>query len=196
VNIYLIRHAQTTHNAKGKVFSGVSDVSLSADGVKATELLALNPLWKTIEHIYVTPLIRTHETADILFDKNIERTVVPELAEVNFGDYEGKIITPQNMNEPAFYNWRHNPEACVFPNGESLMEHVENAYRAIINIAQTESFDNVAIVSHATTIRLVLAKLITGNINCFRRIPCDNTCVSLLEADDNKIKIQFINTPM
>ena len=195
MNIYLIRHAQTTHNAKGKVFSGVSDVSLSNEGVEATKTLAQNQLWNKIECVYVTPLSRTQQTADILFDKSIKRVVVPELAEMNFGDYEGIMMTPENENEPAFYNWQHNPEKCVFPNGENLAEHAEKAYQAILDIAENSPYENIAIISHATTIRLILSKIITGNITCFRYIPCDNGCVTML--NNNKgIKIKYINATL
>lgn len=196
MNIYIIRHAQTTMNAKGKVFSGATDVSLSNSGIEATRSLSQNPLWRKMEHIYITPLIRTHETADILFDKTIERTIVPELAEMNFGDYEGKIMTPENADDPVFYNWVNNPEQLTFPNGENLMRHAEKAYQAVIKIAENDMFENVAIVSHATTIRLVMAKLMTGNIKCFRKIPCDNGCVSWLTSEENSIRIRYINAPL
>lgn len=196
MNIYIIRHAQTTANEKGKVFSGATDVSLSKKGIEDTKLLSQNSLWEQIEHVYITPLIRTHQTADILFDKTIKRTIVPELAEMNFGDYEGKIMTPENADDPVFYNWVNNPEQLTFPNGENLLEHAESSLRALSDIAQNKEFENIAIVSHATTIRLLLSKLMTGNIKCFRKIPCDNGCVSLLSVDENAIKIKYINAPL
>ncbi len=195
MNIYIIRHAQTTMNAKGKVFSGHTDVSLSEKGVESAFKMSHIPIIKEIEHVYITPLKRTKETAEIVFGTSMGKTVIPELAEMDFGDYEGRIMTSENENDPVFYNWVHHPELVEFPNGENLLNHAQKAYQAFVRIAESQKYNNIAIVSHATTIRLVLSILLTGGIECFRNIPCDNGCFSLVVKDNAKLKISYINAP-
>ena len=51
-----------------------------------------------------------------------------------------------------------------------------------------QQYDRIAVVSHKTTIRLLLSQLLTGDIQCFRKIPCDNSCVTLIEAEQNSKK--------
>ena len=196
MNMYLIRHAQTTMNAVGKVFSGSTDVPLSEKGCATAREMSANSLWKKIEHVFVTPLIRTHQTADILFGDCLDRTVVPELAEVDFGDYEGKIRDSSNANDPIFYKWVHDPENLTFPNGENLLSHVNATLTALTKISSGNKWRDVAIVSHATTIRLVLAVLLTGTIKCFRNVPCDNCCVTLIESDCGALRVKYINAPL
>ena len=196
MNMYLIRHAQTTMNAVGKVFSGSTDVPLSEKGRATVRAMSANHLWERIERVFVTPLTRTHQTADILFGDRIERTVVPELAEVDFGDYEGKIRDSSNADDPVFYKWVHDPENLTFPNGENLLAHVNATLKALTNIAKENIWRDVAIVSHATTIRLALAVLLAGTIKCFRNIPCDNCCVTLIESDCGALRVKYINAPL
>lgn len=195
MNIYLIRHAQTTMNAMGKVFSGSTDVSLSPSGIEYTTAIAGNPLLQTIEKVYITPLIRTKQTADILFPSQIPQIIIPEFAEVDFGDYEGKIRTATNQNDPVFYKWVNNPESLTFPNGENLLIHTKNAYDALKEILKNDTSKNIAIISHATTIRLLLSYILTGKISYFRNIPCDNCTFTMLNADNSNISVKYINAP-
>ena len=196
MNIYVIRHAQTTMNAKGKVFSGRTDVSLSENGIIATKEIAKNLLWKNIECVFITPLKRTKQTADIIFPQSINRVTVRDLAEMDFGDYEGSIMTEDNKDDPVFYDWVNNPEKVKFPNGEELLEHANRAFKALIGISELKQYENVAIVSHATTIRLIISQILTGRITYFRSIPCDNGCVSLIQIKDGAVKLKYINAPL
>ncbi len=196
MNMYLIRHAQTTMNAQGKVFSGSTDVALSDKGIETARQMSMNRLWGKIAHVFITPLIRTRQTADILFGDGLGRTVVPELAEVDFGEYEGRIRDSTNANDPVFYKWVHDPENLTFPQGENLLAHAKASLKALTKIANENTYDDVAIVSHATTIRLLLATLLTGTIKCFRNVPCDNCCVSLIVAGHGALRVQYINAPL
>lgn len=196
MNLYLIRHAQTTMNSLGKVFSGSTDVPLSEDGIKQTCTTANNPLWSTIDKVYITSLIRTKQTADILFPTHVPQIIIPEFSEVDFGDYEGQLMTPENQNDPIFYKWVNDPENLTFPNGENLLIHNQKAYLALKEIIDKSTEQNIAIISHATTIRLLLSYIITGNIKFFRNIPCDNGSVSMLKVDDTKINVKYINAPL
>lgn len=189
--IYLVRHAQTTMNAKGKVFSGSSDVSLSEAGIESTKKMAENPLWKEMEEIYVTNLKRTHETADILFGKEVKRVEEPRFAEVDFGTYEGSIRTKENENDPVFYKWANDPEHLTFPGGDNMLSHAQDAYRALMEIIKESKAQRIAIVSHATTLRMLVSLIQTGNIKGFRSVPCENGSVIILHVEENgKLEIE------
>ena len=153
-------------------------------------------MWDEIEHIYISPLIRTRQTADILFGTNNTYTVVNEFAEMDFGDYEGKSMPIDYVSDPIFFKWVNDPENLSFPNGGNLKVHAMNAYKALKNIAENKEYTNVAIVSHATTIRLILSIILTDSILNFRKIPCDNIGVSLITVDQGCAKVKYINAPI
>ena len=115
---------------------------------------------------------------------------------MDFGDYEGRIITKENESDPVFFKWLNSPREVTFPNGDNLLVHANKAFKQLKIIAREKKYNNVLIISHATTIRLIMSLLITESVDCFRNIPCNNGCISLLTTEDEKIKVEFINLPL
>lgn len=192
MNIYLMRHAKTPLNEKGKVFCGRTDVSISETGIQDTTLIKNNELWKSVNHVYLTPLRRTKETAEILFGKNFHYTIIKEFAEMDFGDYEGEMLTQDSEKDSVLFNWTHPDASLTFPNGDNLGKHAREAFETLKELAK-EDYKNILIVSHATTIRLILSLILTGDVRCFRKIPCDNGHITQLVADDQEIRVKSIN---
>lgn len=192
--IYLIRHGQTTMNAMGKVFSGSSNVSLSEKGISDTKKVSGHPILRTVEELYVTPLVRTHQTADLLFGKEFPRKIVAPLAEMDFGDYEGVFITPESEeNDPIIRQWIFDPEHLTFPGGENMVEHTDAAYAALLQLAENSQKRVIAVVAHSTTIRLLLTRVLDCPLITFRKIPCDNSCITRLDYEDGQFRIHFLN---
>lgn len=190
--IYLIRHAQTVHNKKGKVFSGVSDVALSEKGKKEAEKFAKLDFLSNVEKIYITPLRRTRQTADIIFGKEREKTVIKALEEMNFGDYEGRVLDEDSKSDDVFIKWMNDPENLVFPGGDSFKEHAEEAFEAFKAIAQGNE-GKIAIVSHRTTIRLILTQLLGRELSSFREIPCDNCSAARIVYENGCFTVEEMN---
>lgn len=63
MRIYLIRHGKTEGNALNR-YIGSTDSPLCAEGIEKTRLAGGSPELKSV---IVTPLIRTQQTARILF---------------------------------------------------------------------------------------------------------------------------------
>ena len=61
MKIYLLRHGETAYNVDHR-YQGVTDIPLSPAGLAALKQADFSP--KTV---YVTPLKRTKQTAEILF---------------------------------------------------------------------------------------------------------------------------------
>ena len=192
MNIYLIRHAQTEHNKKGRVFSGKSDISISEEGERQAEKCRNFPFISKTEAVYISPLKRTKETADIIFPKNIPRYVIPEFAEMDFGEYEGKVLE-ENTKDEIFLKWLHNPEGLVFPGGDSLREHAEEAVSALKKIVRESDAENIAIVSHRTTIRLIVTLLMKKELSSFREQDCDNCAMIKIRYENNGFFVDEMN---
>lgn len=193
MKIYLIRHAQTVHNKKGKVFSGVSDVLLSEEGKAEAAKWKSSGFLNSAEKIYITPLKRTKQTADIIFGEDKEKIIVPSLEEMNFGDYEGKILDEESESDEVFRLWMDDPEKLVFPGGDSFIEHAEEAFSAFREIAENNTAHTIAIVSHRTTIRLILTLLLNKPLNTFREIPCDNCSVAVINYESGVFTVEKLN---
>ncbi len=193
MTVYLIRHAQTVHNKKGKVFSGRSDVSLSEEGKKQAEKCKNFPFIKDIGEVYITPLTRTAQTADIIFPKSIPRYTVPELSEMDFGDYEGRVLDESDENDEVFYKWINCPETLTFPGGNNFSLHALSAYNAFRKTALSSKENAVAIISHATTIRLIITQLLGQKLSSFRSIPCENCSAAKITIENGIFTVDEIN---
>lgn len=191
--IYLIRHAQTVHNKKGKVFSGVSNVLLSDEGRKEAEKCRRLEFLKNTEKIYISPLERTRQTADIIFGEEAKKEIIPAFEEMNFGEYEGKILDEESESDEVFRLWMSDPEKLTFPGGDNFKEHAAEAFSAFKKIAESQNDGVISIVSHRTTIRLILTLLLSKPLNTFREIPCDNCSVAEIIFENNEFRVTGLN---
>ena len=81
--IYLLRHGLTEYNAE-KRYQGQRDIPLSAAGRAMRCRADIAP--KTV---YITPLCRTRQTAEVLFP-GAKLVEIDGLKEMCFGSFEGR----------------------------------------------------------------------------------------------------------
>lgn len=112
LKLWLIRHGKTEGNKKSR-YIGVTDEPLCAEGREFLKDLD----YPRPEAVYVSPLKRCTQTAQILFpDMNLH--IIEELAECNFGEFENKNY--QELSGNAHYHaWVDSDGTLPFPGGES-----------------------------------------------------------------------------
>ena len=81
MTVWLLRHGMTADNALGR-YQGRRDTPLSPEGVRALRPADFSPAT-----VYVSPLRRAVQTAQILFPAAALVTV-GDLAEMDFGDFD------------------------------------------------------------------------------------------------------------
>ena len=86
IELLFIRHGATAGNLRRR-YIGRTDEPLCGEGIAQVETLRKQGL--LIDELFVSPLLRTRQTADILFPK-MPYTVVDGFAEMDFGCFEGK----------------------------------------------------------------------------------------------------------
>jgi broad specificity phosphatase PhoE len=87
---YFLRHGQTETNRLGLI-AGMSDVELNETGWRQALAAAERLKQRRIGAIYSSPLARARDTAECVSAAlGLPVTVIPELAERNWGDLEGK----------------------------------------------------------------------------------------------------------
>lgn len=115
--LYLIRHGITEGNLDGR-YIGQTDLALCPQGEKQIQQLVKAGVYPCVEKVYTSPLKRCVETAQIIYP-DIQLSKVDEIAEMDFGQFEGKT-QKELENLPEYTAWlKGGPEACP-PEGEKF----------------------------------------------------------------------------
>ena len=115
MELLLIRHSITPGNLK-KQYIGSTDQPLAPEGeALARERAALMP---PAEALWISPMLRCRQTAAILFP-NLIPTLVPDLRECDFGDFEGKTWA-EIKDRPEYQAWMGGDQGAALPNGEPV----------------------------------------------------------------------------
>lgn len=153
MDIMLIRHGKTAGNAQ-KRYVGRTDEPLSAEGKKE---LVRAPHFADVQAVYVSPMRRCMETADMLFP-DIEKIVENDFRECDFGLFEYKNY--MELNEDACYQkWIDSGGTLPFPGGESrsaFQKRCAGAFCAAVLDAQKKGLEQIACVVHGGTIMSIL----------------------------------------
>ncbi|MBN7774368.1 histidine phosphatase family protein [Clostridium aminobutyricum] len=134
--IHLIRHGTTEGNIK-RLYYGNSDIPLLEEGRQLISSLLESGIYPVAEDadFYTSGLKRTEETFHIIFGET-EHTVIEELQEMHFGDFE--MHSYEELKENKFYlEWIEDKSGeNIPPNGESRVmfaERVVKGFQKVID---------------------------------------------------------------
>ena len=158
VNLYLIRHGR-----QNSTLCNV-DVELSYEGRIQAQLLRERLMNYEIDALYSSDMIRAIETADIINEAfGFEHNIRSEIREISFGLMEGKSDEFNNEHFCAFKAEQQKfLEDIPYPGGENGTSVYERAMPVIQEIVQSGK-QNIVVVSHGGTIRVLLAALFGRN---------------------------------
>jgi broad specificity phosphatase PhoE len=138
-----LRHGETEVNRLG-LTAGATDVPLNPSGWEQAETAAQQLKGRGIDAIYSSPLKRAHDTAARVADAlGLPIAIVPELAERNWGELEGK---PRELRV----------RDATPPGGEGPEEF---ARRTLAGLARIPRSGLPLIVAHSGTFRVLCARL-------------------------------------
>ena len=158
--LHFVRHGQTEANRRGEYFGRKTNPELSVDGIR--ELIALREDYEypAVELVYSSPLQRCLQTADIVYpDRRI--MLVDELAEMDFGEYEGKTFD-ELKDRPDFRAWLANSNKTSPPGGETgqdFLIRIEAALDAILDHMRRNEIFEAAIITHGGVIATLMTAL-------------------------------------
>ena len=150
--IWLIRHGMTEGNLKGR-YIGKTDEHLCEQGRKALAELS----YPEPDEIFVSPMIRCRETAEILFPGKRFR-IIDQLAETDFGDFENKNYRELAGN-PQYQQWVDSGGNLPFPGGESREEfrrRTLEGFQRVLTACARENKDSAAVIAHGGTIMTLM----------------------------------------
>ena len=178
MKVELIRHGDTDLMAEHR-YQGITDAHLTEEGREK-----LLPSARKIQLLIVTGLARSQETAEGIFP-GIEQHIVEELGEMNFGIFEGRNFI--EMEEDAAYrSWVESGCLSQCPGGESKAEFCERiceAFTALLDQAQADAIEEIAIVAHGGTQMAVMEAFCKEEEKPFYEWQQKSGCGYLLEAE-------------
>lgn len=193
--VILVRHGETLWNLEMK-YQGHCDVALTEKGIKQAELAANSLAKESISAVYASDLCRAFATAESIANKhNLQVAAIPELREINFGQWEG--LTYDNINN----QWSDimaklftHPDEIEIPDGETFREVKERATIALSKLIQKHPNETIVVVSHGGTIRTILCAVLNIHLNHLWSIKQDNTAINILEYYDNQALVSLVNS--
>ena len=184
--LYLIRHGATILSAEDR-FAGATDVDLSEEGRHQAEALAVRLSDDHITAVYCSPLKRTVETATIVARPQ-GLTPIPRdgLREINHGRWESLRRSDVEAQFPEEYAaWEEDPFIYAPLEGESGLSVMARAMPVIREIVLQHRDENVAVVSHKATIRLIISSLLGFDPRGYRdRLDQAPACLNVLDFKD------------
>jgi broad specificity phosphatase PhoE len=147
----LARHAESEFSVRGLTNGDPElEVALTAHGREQARLLGEQLAGTEVDLCVTSEFQRAQETADLALEgRELPRVVVPDLNDIRFGEFEGRLLADYRAWARA-----HGPEDEV-PGGESRAESVRRyvaAWRRILERPER----TILVVAHSLPIRYVL----------------------------------------
>ncbi len=192
MQLILIRHGETLWNKEGRI-QGTSDIELSSVGIEQARLLALSLKDHHISAIHASPLKRALQTAEIINEfHRKEIQTHPDLMEMDQGDFEGFSFKELMACEKDFLNkWIANPASVQMPNGESLTQLQQRAWRALETIINRE--ENALVVAHNFTIAAILCRIRNISLSEFRSTCVGTASKTIVRLQSGESVIEVLN---
>lgn len=173
--IYLIRHGETEWSKSGK-HTSYSDLELTENG--KLEALKVKQKLPHFDHIFLSPLKRAQQTAEIL---ELKGPTLRELTEWNYGIYEGKKTTEIKK---SVYDWNIFTHGALF--GETILEVSERAKKVINHLISLDG--NICIISSGHFIRVLIAIYLNQPCEFGKNVLISTASLTVL-AEDRGIRV-------
>lgn len=181
--LYLIRHGETEWSLTSR-HTGRTDIPLTARGEMEARELAPGLDGIQFAHILTSPLQRARKTCD-LAGLGAAATVEADLAEWNYGDYEGKRSAEIRKRRA---NWNVFRDGC--PGGESVEQVSERADRLI---GRMRSLDGkTALFSHGQFGSVLAVRWVGLPLLSAQHFPFATASLSILGFDAHHPEVPVI----
>ncbi len=181
--LFLIRHGATVLTAEDR-FAGSTDVELSDIGRAQATALARRLADDHLTAVYASPLRRTVATASIIAQPHGLKPILRDgLREIDHGRWEGlRRVDVETEYAKEYADWEEDPYIFAPAGGESGISVLARALPVIREIVLEHDGENVAVVSHKATIRLVISSLLGFDARGYRdRLDQSPACLNVLD---------------
>ncbi len=174
--LYLVRHGETAWSLSGQ-HTGQTDIPLTEQGERDARELAERLRGMSFSRVFTSPLKRARRTSELAALNRVVE-IEPDLAEWDYGDYEGQRPAEIRKGRP---DWNVFRDGC--PNGESPAQVSNRADRLIARLRTLEG--DLAIFSHGHFGRVLAARWIGLGIEQAQHFLLSTASLSILGYGHN-----------
>jgi len=192
----LIRHGEV-EAAYQRVFGGRIDMNLSPRGHEQAAALAKWLGRQPIDAVYASPMKRVQQTlapfaaAHSWTDRTV---VVPELREVDFGDWTGlSWETVAKQFGVSAFQWLTELERGGIANAENSLSYRARIGDFLRDTLPKHPGQNVAVFCHGGVIRMILSVLLEVPLPRMAGFEIDYASVTNIAILPHKAEVQFLN---
>lgn len=183
--VVLVRHGQSTWNARSRI-QGSSDFSvLTEEGVRQAEAAAAAlGDWK-FDALFASPLKRAARTAEVVWGpRNGPISVLPSLREVDLYSFQGLDKAAGRAAHPAAYEtWQQRPAEFCIDGHWPVRELWHRASLAWREIFTPDSGAAPLVVAHNAVNQALICTALGLDPPHFRRITQTNAAFSVLDFE-------------
>ncbi|RON02457.1 histidine phosphatase family protein [Pseudomonas brassicacearum] len=183
VHLYLVRHGETEWTLS-RQHTGRTDIPLTARGESEAKKLASHLRDIPFTHVLTSPLRRAQQTC-VLAGQGTHAVIVPDLAEWDYGDYEGQRSVDILKQRKG---WNLFRDGC--PQGESPAQIAHRADQVIARLRALEG--NVALFSHGQFASVLAVRWIGLSLIAAQHFPLDTASLSILTYDTHHPDVPVI----
>ncbi len=183
LRLYLFRHGETEWALTSR-HTGRTNLPLTANG--ENEVRELGKYLRDIRfaHVLTSPLKRARQTCELVGLDEISE-IEPDLAEWDYGDYEGKRSVDILKERPG---WNVFRDGC--PHGEMPAQVSDRADRLIARLRTLDG--KVALFSHGQFGGVLAARWIGLLLAEAQHFPLDTASLSILSFNSHHFEIPVI----
>ncbi|MEU8072275.1 histidine phosphatase family protein [Micromonospora sp. NPDC049151] len=185
--ILLIRHGETTWSAAHQ-HTSYTDLDLTPDGERQAAALAPLLAGRRFARVLSSPRRRATRTA-ALAGLTVD-AVEPDLAEWNYGEYEGRTTADIQRERPGWSIWTDGG-----PGGESPHQVGDRLDRVLDRVAALLEQGDVAVVGHGHSLRVLGARWIGLPPSAGALLRLDTATLSVLGHEHGRRVIRRWNLP-
>lgn len=179
--LILVRHGETVGDSAVRLY-GSTDVELSDLGRRQMDRVrdALDGI--EIEHLFVSPLQRSRDSAAIVCDgRSLGETVTEAFREIDFGKWEGLTVEEVGAADPGgLAAWKSGDPEWAFPGGDTRSAFAGRV-RSEALLRFGSSRGRTLAVLHKGVVKTIVGALLGHRHEAYSRLPCELGCVYRLE---------------
>ncbi|WP_262249327.1 histidine phosphatase family protein [Parapedobacter soli] len=182
LDVYLLRHGETTYNADGNRYCGRTDANLTEKGIAQAQRVGEALQGKTIDAVYASPLQRAYRTAEIVTGGQLPVTRDPRLIELDFGVWEGKTRDEFIAEAPELWEaWNTDPATTpAGGTGDTATQVVQRVDDFFAEMQRHHNGQTIVVVAHNGVNRLYLAYKLGMPLCNYRRLAQENSAITLI----------------
>ena len=195
MKLILIRHGETYWNEERRIQGGDSDIELNNTGLNQAKKLAAFLKNEPITAILSSPLQRATTTAEAIASHHqLSVKVKQGLRELRVGELEGMSVSNLSTTFSQFLMqlWQ-GKGSTKLPNGESLAELQQRAWKAVESLLAQHKDGTVAVVSHYFVTLAIIFKALDLPLDYFTKFKVDPGGVSIIEIQDYGPRLVVFN---